>query len=139
VTGRCGPGARADCFVHFFGIIRNVASSRRARQYASCILLYPGPHAFVNFLTSCRHGVAHDGGAHHAASALEFSLLQGLQRGKCHTETKLHSRGPFTVAGCVQHGEHPLQSEVHAGCEGEYPGKEEEEEEQLEQPVPALL
>lgn len=66
-------------------------------------------------------------------------MLQGLQRGKCDTETKLHSRRPFTVAGCVQYGEHPVQSEVNAGCEGESPGKEEEEEEQLKQPVPALL
>jgi hypothetical protein len=70
---------------------------------------------------------------------LESSMLQGLQRGKCDTETKLHSRRPFTVVGCVQYGGHPVQSEVHAGCEGESPGKEEEEEEQLEQPVPALL
>jgi hypothetical protein len=63
-------GSQGELFVHFLGIIRNVASSRRASRYASCILLYPGPHAFVNFLTSCRHGVTHDGGAHDVASAL---------------------------------------------------------------------
>jgi hypothetical protein len=72
-------------------------------------------------------------------SVISWPALQGLQRDKYDTETRLHCRRPFTVAGCVQYGEHPVQSEVHAGCEGEYPGKEEEEEEQLEQPVPALL
>jgi hypothetical protein len=40
-------GSEGVLIVHFSEMIRNVASSRRASQYASCILLYPGPHCKV--------------------------------------------------------------------------------------------